>query len=232
MPGTNDSGWWPIRDQLAQTQRVFLYDRANLGRSDPASLPRTLNEFRADLCALLRAAKVEPPYVLVGSSFGGMLVTHYASLYPAEVLGILLLDAPHPEVDLRTLELLPPQTPDEPRSLAEFRQLAWQEQYAPLETFEREGLDAPASIVQAADTWNLGDITLIVLTAGTNEYGPDFPGQVIADYEALWLEQQKQYAALSTRSTQQVVEDSDHVIHFNKPELVIEAIKQLIHMAG
>jgi pimeloyl-ACP methyl ester carboxylesterase len=228
MPGTADPGWLSIRAALAQETRVFTYDRANLGKSDPVGLPRSLNEFTADLRAVLNAVRIEPPYLLVGCSFGGMIVTHFASLYPAEICGLVLLDPPHPEINLRTLALLPPEVPGEPRSLTEFRKLAWQEQYAPLETNEIESLDFPTSIRQAQATWNLGDIPLALFTAGINEYGEGFPAELAAAYEQTWWELNRATAMLTTKYEHILVEDSDHIIHEHRPDLVMAAIRRLI----
>jgi pimeloyl-ACP methyl ester carboxylesterase len=228
QPGTSDAGWHSICAELAKDACVFRYDRANLGRSDPAPLPRSINAFTADLHALLQAAQVAPPYLLLGGSFGGMLAVNYASLYPHEVCGVVLEDATHPQHDLRTLDLLPPPRPDEPPSLSDFRHLLWQEYYTPLESFEWEGLDAPTSIQQANASWNLRDIPLVVLTAGVNEYEPDFPPEIARAYENVWMDLQKEYTTLTTSSTHILVEDSDHVIHDLRPDIVLEAVRQIL----
>jgi pimeloyl-ACP methyl ester carboxylesterase len=228
MPGTTDPGWQPIRAALALETCIFTYDRANLGKSDPVPLPRTLDNFAADLHGVLLAARVEPPYVLVGCSLGGMIVTHFASLQPREVCGLVLLDPPHPEINLRTLALLPPETPGEPRSLSEFRRLAWQEQFAPLETSELECLDFPTSLRQAQSTWNLRDIPVTVFTAGINEYEQDFPPAAAGAYEEAWWDLNHSMAALSSRSNHILVEDSDHLIHQSRPDLVLAAVRHFI----
>jgi len=229
--GTKDKGWWPIRDTVANETSVLLYDRAGTGDSDPAPLPRPISAFTDDLHAVLQTVKAEtpglPPYLLVGGSFGGLIVTHYAALHPAEIAGIVLEDSTHPEHNPRTLEILPPETPGEPQALTNFRSLLWQETYAPLSTNEEEGLDFPASIAQMRRAWNLGSIPLSVLTAGEDEWEPGFPEDVAARYEALWLDLQKELAARSTRSTHIIVEGSGHVIHWEKPQALLEAIYRL-----
>lgn len=197
MAGTTDAGWQKLREELMKENTVFLYDRANQGQSSSAPVPRSLDDFAADLRAVLQGARVFPPYLLVGMSFGGMIITHYASQYPEGVSGILLLDPPHPEINLRTLAILPPESKDESTPLSAFRQIVWQEQYAPLDAEESEGLDFPASIAQAKASWNLRDIPLIVLTAGIDEWEEGFPTEIAQAYQAIWMECQKAYAALS-----------------------------------
>jgi pimeloyl-ACP methyl ester carboxylesterase len=227
MAGTRDPGWMAIHDALEREHTVLMYDRANLGQSGAAPLPRSLDDFANDLRGVLLASEVPAPYVLIGCSLGGMIVTHYASVYPESVRGLLLLDAPHPDMNEGTLALLPPERGDEPVSLAEFRQLAWQEQVHPQEALDSEGLDYPGSQVLAR-SWSLGDIPLVVLTAGINEYGEGFPPEVIRAYEDLWLEQQRTLALLSTRSAHQVLAGCDHIIHACRPDVVLESVRWLL----
>jgi hypothetical protein len=69
-----------------------------------------------DLDALLQAAEVGPPYVLVGSSFGGMVVTYYAATHPDDVVGVVLLDVPAPDASL-TAAVIPEIAWDHPSNL-------------------------------------------------------------------------------------------------------------------
>jgi pimeloyl-ACP methyl ester carboxylesterase len=72
------------------------YDRINVGASDPESGQHTATDDVEDLHALLTTAGIEPPYVLVGHSFGGMEMLLYAGTYPADTAGIVLADATLP----------------------------------------------------------------------------------------------------------------------------------------
>lgn len=93
--------------ELAAHTRVCAYDRAGYGRSDPApNEPRDADDVVDDLQALLAAAGEDGLYVLVGSSFGGMIVTYYAGRDPEAVTGVVLLDVPAP-TDTLTLEEIP-----------------------------------------------------------------------------------------------------------------------------
>ncbi|MCA1726420.1 MAG: alpha/beta hydrolase [Actinobacteria bacterium] len=104
QPGNDDAGIERFRaseltDDLATTNRVCAYDRAGLGDSDePPARPRTVGDIATDLDELLAAAQVEPPFVHVGSSFGGEIAMQHAALFPDEVVGVVLLDVPA-EVD-------------------------------------------------------------------------------------------------------------------------------------
>lgn len=83
--------------RLASRTRVCTYDRAGTGASDPPPYERRdADDVVSDLRALLVAAKLDGPYVLVGRSFGGMIVTHFAETAPEGVVGVVVFDTPAP----------------------------------------------------------------------------------------------------------------------------------------
>lgn len=86
--------WTQVRLQVAAFARAYAYDRAWLGWSDPAgdNARRTTSIIVDELHALLAGARISPPYILVGHSFGGMLVRAYAAKYPDQVAGLVLVD--------------------------------------------------------------------------------------------------------------------------------------------
>jgi pimeloyl-ACP methyl ester carboxylesterase len=78
---------------LAETNQVCLYDRIGTGSSDPPTAERrTLDNTAADLDALLTAAGVHPPYVLVGQSGGGNIAVWYAVRHMKNVSALVLID--------------------------------------------------------------------------------------------------------------------------------------------
>jgi len=85
-------GWSLVQPKIAQFTRVCSYDRAGLGWSDKCTGPRTVPQMVAELAALLTRASVPPPYVLVGHSFGGLLIRAYAFHRPHEVAGLVFID--------------------------------------------------------------------------------------------------------------------------------------------
>jgi pimeloyl-ACP methyl ester carboxylesterase len=68
-----------------------------MGWSEAGPLPRTAGRIASELHALLQAAAISPPYLLVGHSFGGFVIRIFASRYPAETAGLVLIDPAHPE---------------------------------------------------------------------------------------------------------------------------------------
>jgi len=85
--------WSLVQPGVAQYARVCSYDRAGDGWSDLGPHPRTLRQIVYELRTLLDKGGVKPPLVLVGHSYGGWLVRLYASTYPAEVAGMVLVEA-------------------------------------------------------------------------------------------------------------------------------------------
>jgi len=84
--------WTRVREEVALFARACAYDRASLGWSDTAKPPRVASTLVAELHAVLAAAQIAPPYVLVGHSFGGLLVGMFAANHPEEVVGLVLID--------------------------------------------------------------------------------------------------------------------------------------------
>jgi pimeloyl-ACP methyl ester carboxylesterase len=87
--------WSRVQPQVAKFARVCSYDRAGDAWSDPGPTPRTMKQEVYELHLLLQKAKLKPPYVLVGASYGGLLSRLYAEAYPNEVAGMVLVDSTH-----------------------------------------------------------------------------------------------------------------------------------------
>lgn len=81
--------------KLAPLGRVYIYDRAGYGWSDQSPYPRTSNQVVKELDVLLTKAQVEPPYLLVGDSFGSYNMRLYAHRFPEKVSGLVLTDGLH-----------------------------------------------------------------------------------------------------------------------------------------
>ena len=76
--------------------RYCAYDRRNVARSDEVDGVGTGVDAVEDLHALMASADIDPPYLLLGASWGGMVAFQYAATYPDEVVGMVLLDAAFP----------------------------------------------------------------------------------------------------------------------------------------
>ncbi|MBA2443876.1 MAG: alpha/beta fold hydrolase, partial [Nocardioidaceae bacterium] len=133
--------------RIAASTRICAYDRAGTGRSDPApeGRPRTADDVIADLHTLIEAAGLGGPLVLVGASFGGMIVTYYAARYSEQVAGVVLLDVPAPSATL-TLEEHPGLAWDDPGNPEHLDVIpGFENRFA----IERNPFDAPLLVITA-----------------------------------------------------------------------------------
>ena len=104
-PGIDEFKGGDLVRLLAAKVQVCLYNRAGRSPSEAApNQPREAEDVAADFHALTRAANIAPPYVLFGRSFGGMLVTFYASKYPEDVAGVVVFDSPAPSATMTLAE--------------------------------------------------------------------------------------------------------------------------------
>lgn len=90
--GAFSQDWLAVQRLLSRGLRTCAYDRAGLGWSDPGPAPRTLKQEVFELHALLEAAKISAPLVLVGQSLGALNVRLYTMEFGKEVAGIVLVD--------------------------------------------------------------------------------------------------------------------------------------------
>jgi pimeloyl-ACP methyl ester carboxylesterase len=192
---------------------ISLDDPAGRSRSDPVAQPRAPQDVVADLHALLQAAPVAGPYVLVGHSLGGAYVRLYAATYPDALAGMVLVDA---SSEYQRAALTPEQWAvagkiDPP--VADYPEV------------ERVDLDVVYDALErAVAAQPLHDMPLVVLTRSRED---DVPPELVAAVAA-GLESQAQLVALVPDARHVVATDSGHYIQLERPELVIEAIRQVV----
>jgi pimeloyl-ACP methyl ester carboxylesterase len=106
--GDDLSPWEEVASSTARRATSLSYSRAGYGRSATStSSQRDPQTLAAELDELLQSLKVQPPYVLVGHSLGGLYVQAYAAAYPQKVAGLVLVEPTHPDQLARTLRDAP-----------------------------------------------------------------------------------------------------------------------------
>jgi pimeloyl-ACP methyl ester carboxylesterase len=95
--GTGDFSviWALVQPRVAEVTRVCSYDRGGYAWSEPGRRPRTFAQLALELHTALKELRVAPPYILVGQSYGGLVVRGFARAYRSEVTGMVLVDAVH-----------------------------------------------------------------------------------------------------------------------------------------
>jgi hypothetical protein len=216
------NGWQIVFLKVIARTRMCVYDRANVGLSDKAPIPRTVLDAVKDLHLLIHNAKIQSPLVLVGQSAGGLNVRLYASRYPDEVAGMVLIDSSHPDQNIKFKAALPPESPGEWWELPGLRN-------GPPVSFSSEGLDLPASNAQVRAAVSLGDLPLIVLTHDPHWSGdPGTPVELQPILEGVWQPLQRNLLTLSKNSRQIVADGAGHAIQFYNPQLVVDSIFEVM----
>ena len=223
----------PVMQGLAETNRVCRYDRPGTvvpgdprtitDRSTPVRMPRTIRQSVRDLRALLQAADVPGPYVLVSHSWGGMIGQLYTRTYPDEVAGLVLVDAFAPA--LRDL------LGDKWDAYVKVVNNPPGETLNLHDDYEKFRIDA--SVNQLVNAPPMPDIPLVVMSK-TVPF-PDFPaggGMTTADLEAVWPDAQQTLVDLLPNTPHVIATGSIHYIQVTEPDLVISAARLVITRAA
>ena len=210
--------WNDVQPKVASFARTVLYDRAGIGKSEVAKGPRTVKSIVKDLHSMLKAANVPPPYFLVGHSFGGLLVQLYAHSYPNEVTALVLIDPADPRLDTLLRKHM---TATEWAAHKKAIDDAMPQMPAPV-VAELQALKK--STQTAIEVLPLPRIPVVLLT-GTKK-NPEFPGNPLE--QDLKLQLHNQLLAKIPNSKHILVANSRHYIQNDAPDLVIQAIQEVI----
>jgi pimeloyl-ACP methyl ester carboxylesterase len=252
-----------VQSAVSAFTRAIAYDRAGQGWSDASPTPRIPVNLAGELKVLLSKLELQPPYVLVGHSFGGLLTRIYAGLNPGEVAGMVLVDAAHVEEysPFPDIDRFIRQTAMGVRLLKIVSRLGLGKQITKLslgsaaKAFSREDLEAFITIAsqpkhhetmlaefsqhrhyygpQSEVPPTLGDIPLIVITAGQSVSGKGKIGGSITGDEMNVLHQklQKDLVQLSSQSEQIVIPDATHMSILTQPKFadqVTDAVRRMV----
>jgi pimeloyl-ACP methyl ester carboxylesterase len=233
-----DLWWWSregvgtgVLPRVSPFTHACIYDRPGtlahfpyVSRSDPVPMPRSTGEVVGDLHALLSTAGVPGPYVMVGASTGGLIVRQYASLYPAEVSGLVLVDAISEAME----SLMKPrqfarynayylQSPSEDASLyPDVEAIDFYRSFAEMSLRRRSPRQLPVTVLSA-------------------NYGFGTPQGVWHRFGGLvnrtWKRSQIYLAKLRPGTKRVVVFGSGHQIHVNRPAVVARYVLGMVARA-
>ena len=213
--GGDHRTWEQVQPQLADASRVCVYNRAGIDESDEAQGTRTAADAVDDLAALLEVAAIEPPYVLVGFSFGGAITQLFASTHQDTVAGLVLVESSHPlEAEQFEAHLTPEQIEADRAFVLD----------------NPEGMDPYASFEELQAAGPLPDVPLVVVTAGISEgWPPDWDAET---FDALRAAQQADLATFTPQGRQVIAEDSAHHVPSQQPSIIIEAVESMLTELG
>jgi pimeloyl-ACP methyl ester carboxylesterase len=185
--------------------------------------PTSAKAAAADLDAVLTASGEPGPYVLAGHSFGGPIIRLYASAHPADVAGLVLVDA---------------LSEDLPNGLTPTQQALFEAINTPPPDTDAEELDLQASFQQLRESPPVPPVPMIVLTADRPQLSPEvlasgeLPAGVDQEFaDALWAAQlaaQDELAKMFPGAERITNTNSTHYIQRDNPQLVTDSIRQVV----
>jgi pimeloyl-ACP methyl ester carboxylesterase len=221
-----------VFEGVARFTRVCRYDRpgtirytdppALTTRSTPLFAPRTLRSMANDLRTLLMKARIPAPYVLVGHSYGGMILRLFAQTYPSDAAGLVLVDAFSPELK----PLLSAADWSAYVTLVNHPRIALEKER------EFETADISRAIEAVLKAPPLPRIPLAVISK-TEPFGtaPGTPKALMAKVETAWPKAQDELVNLMPQTPHILATGSDHYVQIHDPDLVIGAIHLIFDRA-
>jgi len=267
--GDSTISWALVQPAIATTTKTCSFDRAGLGFSDASTRPDTSANSAADLHALLKAANIPAPYVLVSHSLAGMNARVFADHYPDEVAGMVLVESSHEDQSVRGWAIGAPDqkakwdawlkqrndciddarkglvkgTPAYAQCVGEpdprFSQAIneAQSRYGSTVRWQSALLSEQQNVFYAsaeqarATRKSFGDMPIIVLTHSPFPKAEDETQQQRDQRTLLWEDLHLQIAALSSRGVNEIVPNSGHYIQYDRPQVVIDAVSQVLTIA-
>jgi pimeloyl-ACP methyl ester carboxylesterase len=220
--GEDARAWVKVMPEVSRWTRAVAYDRAGLGRSHPRPGAEKVSSetLTGDLERLLDSASVRGPYVLVAHSLSGLHARLFAARRRGDVKGVVLVDPFHEDLLPRFQATTSPE------------HFAWWRATFP-EAIERFDLDASTAQTRASE--GLEGIPLVVLTATSVQHDRDLPpdappGLSLAALSGIVRALHEELARRSRRG-RQILVDAGHSIHRDRPDVVINAIRDMVEAA-
>jgi pimeloyl-ACP methyl ester carboxylesterase len=267
-PGGMALDWTLVQEQLGDEVTTVGYDRAGMGWSDVGPRPRDVATIVEELHAALAASGSPAPYVLVGHSYGGLIVRAYAYTHPDEVAGLVLVDAAHED----QFDIYPAayaaKADDMAQAMGRLRGVYRAVTGSGLPALFADSFPDPVAdrlppdiaaarravtlmdsshtttatdeMVALADSLDhvrdirvpLGDLPVVVIRHGrTLGQEAGVPAGLEDEVEAAWREMQDDLTTISIDSRVVVADDSGHDIHLDRPDLVTDAIRDVVARA-
>lgn len=218
--GDHAGRWRDVQDRLAEFATVITYSRAGYGKSGTSPTRPTPLHVAAKLRSLLRMIGAEGRYVLLGHSWGGLLMRVFAAQYPESVAGLILIDGSHE------------------RQYQEYSRLSstfWEDVRPILDQAAAKiGGGAPAELEVMWDVYRRGTlpeanplptVPMVVITVQRPD--PSWTGGTEAGLSA-WRRLHQELCAHHKEVLHLITDRSGHNVHRDRPQLVVDAVRHLI----
>jgi pimeloyl-ACP methyl ester carboxylesterase len=248
--------WKDVFEPIATTTRTCMFERAARGLSDPGRMPRDVNTVVADMDALIRAARIDVPVVLVGHSMASYHVRQFANLHtPGIVAGIVLIDPSGDGQTARFTEFIPnlkellPERVDETGiakcAVALRGKLVSRDDPVAVKCGgnDPDRVEATLSEMAAMEVVSTGQLVtarklygempLIVLTRSDYDKGmpPEFTAQNRTAMAKVWSQMHDEMTVLSSAGQHRVIKGAGHFIQGDQPQAVIDAVNEVVATA-
>lgn len=264
--------WQHVQEEISKFTQSVTYDRAGIAWSKKSPFPRSSQHMVQELHTLLHNAKIPPPYILVGHGSGGLNVQLYATSYPEEVLGLVLVDSLHANQE----PSLPPYTIEDLASLgfdvtkvefctpsgADFflqymfmnASLSFLPQAQEIQKIhfafigsgkypealreERDALQEGLQQLKNIDRSRIKNVPCIVISSSGEEGAHEIFSQFLQKSPAVceklaarkmaWDFLQRDLVAQYNNSHHLIADKSCRSIHCSQPELIVQAVRDLV----
>ncbi len=215
--GEDHNTWEKVQSIIAENNLTLSYDRAGLGKSDSSTSSKDADGMSQELNSILTQLNLDTKYILVGHSLGCQIAKVYAHKYPSQVGGILFIDPGFNEDSLK-IRLTEDEWNNRKKMIIKYTPpMNWAQ--------KEEKIFVNKSCVEADSSFPLPNIPIILLTA--TKFNPSFPGaekelEVKKRYHENWFKQMP-------GAEHKFINSSRHYIQNEDPDIVIEAIRNLIN---
>jgi pimeloyl-ACP methyl ester carboxylesterase len=250
--------WATVHDSLAAMTRTCAYSRAGILWSGRSDRPFSVNAAVADLRLTLDKAGERAPFLMVGHSIGGLYATAFTRRFRADVAGLVLVDASHPDQIARLeastgVTMLPPSRPLSVAArlagtgILRFLPESADPSTAPVAVRSNASAHLPTSVAALASETRglhatfaetrsfraLGDLPLVVLTAGapTPPAALQQMGMSRAQGERMrteWIAMQMERSTWTSHGRHVLLPDASHYVQFDRPDAVVSAVREII----
>jgi len=203
---------------------VVIYSRAGYGKSNSSLTPNTLNDSVEDLRILIKMSKLKGPFIMVGHSYGGLIVRKFAEIHPDQIKGLVFVEPASENYFKMLREIAPIRTEASRKRMLERLSGNKLEEY---KLMMANYYDTPIDIIEVA---SFPDVPVVVLTAAKKRNSKSLANTPEA--RKIWREEHSKLFSKFPQGSHIVTINSGHFIQVDEPKLIADAIKNVIVQAN